>query len=201
MRQISFGEKSSALLEKILLPLRVRQIVKNNRSIDKIKAVADIGTGYRATFLFQLIEKYPNIELAVGVDLSVEKKLENEKIKLVVADLNKNLPIEDCLFDAVFSTAVIEHLDNYTLALKEMHRILKPGGSIFITTPSPRAKPILEFLAFRLSLLDKLEIGDHKNYFSGKGLKVILQETGFDNVRVKSFQFGLNNIATGKKST
>ena len=42
------------------------------------------------------------------------------------------LPFDDCQFDAVFSHAMLEHMPDPQAVLKEMHRVLKPGGIIGI---------------------------------------------------------------------
>jgi SAM-dependent methyltransferase len=52
------------------------------------------------------------------------------------ADVQKVLPIEDESVDMVVLQEVIEHLPNQLLTLQEAYRILKPGGELFITTPS-----------------------------------------------------------------
>jgi len=51
-------------------------------------------------------------------------------------DLNAKLPWDNGRFDAVVSTEGIEHLENHYFFLREMSRVLKPGGSIIITTPN-----------------------------------------------------------------
>ncbi|MEO8695225.1 MAG: methyltransferase domain-containing protein [Acidimicrobiales bacterium] len=43
-----------------------------------------------------------------------------------------NLPFADDTFDAVFSQAVLEHVPDPQRAVDEMHRVLRPGGEIFI---------------------------------------------------------------------
>jgi len=55
----------------------------------------------------------------------------------VRADLEKKLPFKNEEFDAVILIHVIEHLKDPLHALKEFQRILKKGGVIFISTPSP----------------------------------------------------------------
>lgn len=47
------------------------------------------------------------------------------------------LPFEDCSFDACYSSHLIEHLSpvDARLLLKEMHRVLKPGGIIRVVVP------------------------------------------------------------------
>jgi 2-polyprenyl-3-methyl-5-hydroxy-6-metoxy-1,4-benzoquinol methylase len=50
----------------------------------------------------------------------------------------ERLPFEDGYFDAVTAFEVIEHVSNPYDTLSEIHRVLKNGGSLFISTPNPR---------------------------------------------------------------
>ena len=52
----------------------------------------------------------------------------------VVGDLF-SLPFRDNTFDYVFSIYVLEHVPNPELAIKEMHRVLKPGGICYSFIP------------------------------------------------------------------
>ena len=46
------------------------------------------------------------------------------------------LPFENNSFDLIFCSEVLEHLDDYHLALNEIHRVLKPGGQFLPSVPS-----------------------------------------------------------------
>jgi ubiquinone/menaquinone biosynthesis C-methylase UbiE len=50
----------------------------------------------------------------------------------------EKLPFEDGYFDAITAFEVIEHVSNPYDTLSEIHRVLKRGGSLFISTPNPR---------------------------------------------------------------
>lgn len=45
------------------------------------------------------------------------------------------LPFETASFDTVFSTQVLEHVDDHQLAFSEVSRVLKPGGNFIFSVP------------------------------------------------------------------
>jgi SAM-dependent methyltransferase len=47
----------------------------------------------------------------------------------------KKIPVEDGRFDAVIFTQVMEHLPDPAAVVKELHRVLKPGGRLFYSGP------------------------------------------------------------------
>ena len=52
-----------------------------------------------------------------------------------VADL-AHLPYEDATFDLVFSKYVFEHLDRPQDVMRELRRVLRPGGHLLVHTPN-----------------------------------------------------------------
>lgn len=62
-------------------------------------------------------------------------QLPNQKVDIV--DLNVNqLPYQENSFDVVTATEVIEHLENPRLFLRDINRVLKPGGLCVLSTPN-----------------------------------------------------------------
>jgi 2-polyprenyl-3-methyl-5-hydroxy-6-metoxy-1,4-benzoquinol methylase len=53
-----------------------------------------------------------------------------------IADLNGSLPWPDATFDTVCSVEGIEHLENGFAFLREVRRVLRPGGVLLLTTPN-----------------------------------------------------------------
>ena len=51
-------------------------------------------------------------------------------------DLSQPLPWPDRSFDAALSVEGIEHLENRHAYLRELARVLKPGGTLLLTTPN-----------------------------------------------------------------
>lgn len=115
----------------------------------------------------------------------------------VESDLNESIRLPDNAVDVCVCLAVIEHLTDPGRFIAEVERILRSGGSIVMTTPTPRAKPVLEFLAYRLGLISKADIRDHKRYYCAEEIRALL--SSFQDLVVSTFQCGMNTIATAVK--
>lgn len=94
--------------------------------------VLDAPCGGAAALTLALIEKGFNA-IGADLDLTAETRLGKAFAKV---NLDAPLPWPDQTFDAVFSTEGIEHLENHFSFLREMGRILQPGGLLVLTTPN-----------------------------------------------------------------
>lgn len=180
------------LLEPFLRKIRISKIRKY---IPKNCILCDIGCGFNAKFLLDVSDY---ISEGYGFD----KKIDNKKINNIYIQNTKitdNIPCEGESVDCVTLLAVLEHLNSHIKVLSECYRILKFGGVLILTTPSPFSKPILEFLSFKLKIVNPVEIADHKHYYSKNELVKILEDIGFKNIETHSFEFGLNNLAVASK--
>jgi len=180
------------LLEPILRKLRIGKVKKY---IPQNCILCDIGCGFNAKFLLDM-SNY------IAEGYGFDRKIDNKKIGNIYiynAEITDNIPLKDEFADCVTLLAVLEHLDRPARVLAECHRILKVGGVLILTTPSPLSKPILEFLSFKLGIVSPSEIADHKHYYSKAELVKILEETGFRDVKTRSFELGLNNLAVSLK--
>lgn len=65
-----------------------------------------------------------------GVEVHPEVRIEDE------IDLSKSLPFEDASFDVVVLQEVIEHLPCHLSIVSELSRVLKPGGTLLLSTPN-----------------------------------------------------------------
>ena len=155
--------------------------------------LCDVGCGPHAQLLRDLAGY---IKWGVGLDKKVEEaSLGNISLKAILVD--DELPLPDKSMDVVTLLAVLEHLEKPAEVLKEIKRILKDGGTLLITVPTPFNKPFGEFLAYRLHLIDEAEYRDHKRYYSKRLLREHLAEAGFDLSKVKMnyFELGMNLFA------
>ena len=65
-----------------------------------------------------------------------------------VQDLNRALQFKDGQFDMVTCIEVIEHLENPRRVVRELFRVLKPGGWCILTTPNNESwRSILSYVA------------------------------------------------------
>lgn len=80
--------------------------------------------------------------LFVGVDFSAEmlKRAKRKAKNLVMADLH-HLPFKNSCIDGIVNLNVFYQLDRPKVFIKEVHRILKPGGKVIISTPKPAKTP------------------------------------------------------------
>jgi SAM-dependent methyltransferase len=69
-----------------------------------------------------------------GVDVPAAKDFGYQNADTVYYD-GHALPFPDASFDAVLCTEVIEHIPDPTEIIREMHRVLKPGGRLIATIP------------------------------------------------------------------
>jgi SAM-dependent methyltransferase len=61
------------------------------------------------------------------------------RFDLAVADLANKLPFDDRSFDGVLSPLVLHYMRDWRPALRELHRVLVPGGWLLFSTHHPAA--------------------------------------------------------------
>jgi SAM-dependent methyltransferase len=86
------------------------------------KRVLDVGCGLKPYYPF-----FADAAEYVGVDV-----VEGPSVDLVGAV--ESLPVEDESFDIVLCTQVLEHVDDPAAAVRELHRVTKPGGRVLAST-------------------------------------------------------------------
>jgi methionine biosynthesis protein MetW len=123
----------------------------------------------------------------MGVDGSWNalKNAAGRGLTVVRSDFGQSsLPFADECAEAVTCLDVIEHVfDPYHL-LKEIWRILRPGGTLVITTPNTRfiahvANLLVRGVAPRTNLDLEGYDGGHLHYFCFRDLNALLTECGF----------------------
>ncbi len=101
--------------------------------------VIDLGCG-DGYFLY-LLDSLPVKLQITGLDnddWTIKRAKENlgkREIKIIKSTVTK-IPLKSNSFDKIIMTEVLEHVENDGQALKEAHRILKPGGTMILTVPN-----------------------------------------------------------------
>ena len=99
-------------------------------------------------------------------------------------------------FDVILMLAVIEHIRPFDFRdlLNEFLNVTDDQGVIVATIPTTKSRPVLEFLSYKLGLIDPSQIRDHKVYYDDLWLNEILADTAWKLSFYKTFQFGLNSL-------
>ncbi len=112
---------------------------------------------------------------ARGVDMDLEAVgyCHDRGLQQVTQSGADSLPFEKDRFDVVTALDVVEHIDDDLGALREMKRVLKPGGLLLLTVPAYR------FLWGRQD-----DINLHKRRYVARELRSRLQAAGFEVERL-----------------
>lgn len=151
--EINYQETSNDLLTRIRIheTYGARNIDQWNTEVLKpteTMKILDVGCGAgKQCFLFS---DYTNRKADIlGTDFSEEllgkanEKLAvrgDKNIKFDFMDFNKRFPFEDNTFDLLSSAFAIYYAADLNFTFGEAHRVLKPGGRLFVTGPLPENK-------------------------------------------------------------
>lgn len=117
----------------------------NRININPEGTMLDLGCG-EGRHIFGLMEKFPDLK-CIGLDPHIEsldKAFEGLKFLESISNTKTNflsgsaysLPFSDDSFDLVICSEVLEHLHDYKDAIKEINRVLKPGGQFLASVPA-----------------------------------------------------------------
>ena len=160
------------------------------------KRLGDFGCGFQAAFARTVLGE---VAEAVLVDVALADDLKNvPRVRAIEGPLPSALaPLPDGSLDVVLAVSVVEHVAEPLALLREIHRLLAPGGLALVNVPSWRGKWFLELSAFRLGLSPASEMDDHKMYYDVRDLWPLLVTAGFRPRQIRCFhhKFGLNTFA------
>lgn len=208
-RVISFG-----------IDIKWRKKVVNLVAAQQPKIILDIATG---TGDLAIAMADTNAEKIVGLDISsgmleigkekISKKGLSSKIDMVLAD-SENMPFEDNTFDAITVAFGVRNFETLRNGLKEILRVLKPGGIfVILETSVPTKTPFKQGYNFYskniLPLIGRIFSKDRSayQYLSesasvfpyGEALNNILREIGFINVEDFPQTLGVATIYKSSK--
>ena len=136
-------------------------------------------------------------------------------IEFVNGDISNGLPFEDCSFDKIIFSEVLEHLDRDRDAMKEIYRVLKPGSIVGLTVPNENYPFLWDPLNWlregsglghfnpKNTVLGGVWSYDHKRLYSPDNIRRLAEDTGFkvlkmDAVTHYCFPFNYYILRLGK---
>jgi len=124
--------------------------------------------------------QYPNpyLKNVIGVDIQDKAKPRNYK-EVYRINLNKEkLPFKDASFDGVVAGEVIEHVENPSLLLREINRVLKKNCKLIISTPN--ATYYWEIIRnYFFSFVSSNDEGEHLSNWTILDFQKLLNRNGF----------------------
>lgn len=138
---------------------------------NKKAKLLDVGysQGLTIGYTGQVFLNLEGIDIDVKAKKTAQRRLKKLGLKTVLKIYDgKTLPYKDNSFDGVISNEVFEHVDNRQAFVRELQRVLKPGGKLIITTPNKLFPIECEFHLPFLSYLPK-KLADAYIKLSGKG--------------------------------
>jgi SAM-dependent methyltransferase len=97
----------------------------------------------------------------------------SDRVELIEGDAGR-LPFAAGSFDFVTCTETLEHVVDYRLALREVARVLRPGGRAAVSVPDP----LPELIIFNVSEMYRTDPWGHRRIFSGGGIVRAVEEAG-----------------------
>lgn len=183
-----------APLEKLLTHLRTRKVLAYTQDA----VVLDFGCGAHLKTL-RTIGNRANARY--GID-SVFKGRDafttpdQISVSGAFSQLSQMLKEHKRTINRIVSLACFEHLEAQELksVLRELHKVSSDDAVLIGTVPTPPAKPVLEFLSYKLRLIDPTQIEDHKVYYNRRTLENALLGTGWTMQKYRTFQIGMNSF-------
>lgn len=126
---------------------------------------------------------------AVGVDISPDGLLAARQLlpvaQLVRCDLEAPLPFASAQFSLALLSEIVEHIVDLPFLLGELHRVLRPGGTLVLTTPN-----LWDVRRLVAVLGGPTWTGDtdstHVNLQTPRTIRRYLERAGFVHVRVRA---------------
>lgn len=142
------------------------------------------GTGLNLSYYPENVHKIVAIDANPGVHVLAEKRIQTASITVDHRVLNgENLPMANNTFDSVVSTWTLCSIANVEQALKEIYRVLKPGGKFFFVEHGLSQDSKIQVWQNRLTPIQKIIAdGCHLN----RNIRELVEKQ-FDSVSITEF--------------
>lgn len=159
------------------------------RDLPRSTPVIEVGCG-DASFTTDLAQQFASV---VAIDISAGQIAENARqfplIDFRQHDVSERFPFADATFEVVWCSEVLEHLFDPEFALREMHRILRPGGRLLVTVPYHGRFKNLLIALFKWDV-HFAPSNPHIRFYTNRSLSRIAAKAGFSDIRIKTCGMG-----------
>jgi SAM-dependent methyltransferase len=164
----------------------VASFALRNLRIRPGERVLDLGCGVGA-MTAQMASLYPGIALfAVDIDLEpLRVALANHPVAGFVRADGAHLPFGDHAFNCVHSSWLLEHVASPVTVLREVRRVLRPGGQcqfLEVDNSSWRTEPEYPEVLEVISALNQAQCDRGGDPYIGRRLGALLREAGFSRL-------------------
>lgn len=180
-------------LDTFIRNIRIRRAL---RHVPVDAAVLDIGCDDGALFL----AAGGSIREGVGVDPTLLRSSETGRVRFIADSFpSSELAAPDGAFDVITMLAVLEHIpmDQLPVWRDECTRLLKSGGVVVVTVPSPRVDRILHVLT-RMKLVAGISVHEHHGLDQTR-IPEVFTDGALEMIAHERFELGLNHLYTFKK--
>jgi 2-polyprenyl-3-methyl-5-hydroxy-6-metoxy-1,4-benzoquinol methylase len=147
----------------------------------RVSVVVDVGTA--DGLMLNLLQKRMSSVTFLGFDLSLELLQANPANDLLKSQSDALcMPVRSGSADAVIATAIIEHVPDPDMMMRECARMLRPGGLLIVTTPDP----MMEKISSSIGLLKE---AGHNETLNLAQLCERAETAGFQVIEAKKFMF------------
>jgi demethylmenaquinone methyltransferase/2-methoxy-6-polyprenyl-1,4-benzoquinol methylase len=198
-----------------------RKKVRRLLAAKKPKRILDVATG-TGDLAIELYKLKP--DAIIGIDIAIEMlDIGNAKIKRKGLDKYidlyegdaENLWFNDNVFDAITVAFGVRNFENLNKGLKEMQRVLKPGGVVAVLEFSkPKAFPLKQVYGFYSKyILPKMGKAVSKSdeaykylpesvqgFAEDKAFLIELEKAGFVNTKQNRLTMGIATLYSGTKN-
>jgi 2-polyprenyl-3-methyl-5-hydroxy-6-metoxy-1,4-benzoquinol methylase len=131
-------------------------------------------------------------DLAGGMVTASNERLAHEgleaDVRQAVAD---DLPFDDATFGVITALGLVEYVDEPMRALREMARVLAPGGHLIVTAPNPaRLAYLLDPVGTVMGRFRSPPAGYRRHYWTPRGFRRVLVDAGLDVHRLEGHGLG-----------
>jgi demethylmenaquinone methyltransferase/2-methoxy-6-polyprenyl-1,4-benzoquinol methylase len=201
-----------------------RRQLRKMLDITNSSVILDVATGTGDLAIECAKNKKRKFREITGIDISekmlekgrekIERKHLDDRINLRYGD-SENLEFESNTFDAVVVGFGVRNFENLEKGLREMHRVTKHSGNVFILDFSmprnPFIRTLYRFYFFRiLPFIGKIVSGNNHAYRylpesvnsfpQYEQMTSLMENAGFASAKYKPLTFGIAVIYLGVKS-